>query len=792
MAIVTQTIKNFIAGISQQPPLLRHPEQLEAQINGFSTEVGGLQKRPPTIHLGHLKDFPSSNTPKVHFIERDASEHYIVAIDGTQSNPELCIYNMIGSNLEKLPLTVSTPNGLTYLKCMNNRTQLKLVTIADYTFIVNTAITTKMSNTITNRPIANQGALVNVKSGQYGRTYRIRIDDKDIASYTTPDGSKAEHIGAITTDNIVNNLATAARNSGYAVTTGASWLYISKDNTVFHTVEAFDGFNNQAMFAFLDTVQLFNKLPVSAPNGYTVNITGEKKTSSDDYYVVYDANLGVWKETVKPGMKNNLNASTMPHVLIRQADGTFTFKEATWTPRKTGDEDSNPLPSFIDNTINDVFFFRNRLGFLSGENVILSNSSDFFDFWMTTATSVRDNDPIDIAVSDNKVSTLYQAVPFGADLVMFSKDTQFSLRSDDVLTPINSKVDAMTFFTSDPTVKPVGVGRNIYFTARRANYTSMKEYFTAFDDTDKRDAQDITAHIPNYIPNGVYSLVSSTVDNLILLLTQGAPNKMYVYKFLFIEGVRQQSSWSEWDFGNPVLGAAFMESTLYLIIKREDGLIYLEGLTITSDTKDFTSEPYRLYMDRKVEVNTASVATYDDSVNKTTIKLNTSYASNKLKGYYGVVTSNGVIYVKNMTENNPTIVVSGKIDSKNLIIGKLYNFKISFSTIYIKNLDNSGETQTTTDGRLQLQRLWVNFVNSGYFKVTVKEKQSGHKYIHTLYELDAGDKINEIILKSGIFKVPVQTQNVKAEIDLESTLPTPLALVGGGWDGRYVRKTRIV
>lgn len=42
--LYSQSIKNFVQGVSQQPPLLRFPEQLEEQINGFSTEVSGLQK----------------------------------------------------------------------------------------------------------------------------------------------------------------------------------------------------------------------------------------------------------------------------------------------------------------------------------------------------------------------------------------------------------------------------------------------------------------------------------------------------------------------------------------------------------------------------------------------------------------------------------------------------------------------------------------------------------------------------------------------------------------------------
>ena len=41
MPLIQQTIKNLIAGISQQPPKLRHAEQLEEQINGYSTEAAG-------------------------------------------------------------------------------------------------------------------------------------------------------------------------------------------------------------------------------------------------------------------------------------------------------------------------------------------------------------------------------------------------------------------------------------------------------------------------------------------------------------------------------------------------------------------------------------------------------------------------------------------------------------------------------------------------------------------------------------------------------------------------------
>lgn len=54
MGLINQDIKNLVSGVSQQPPILRHPEQLEEQLNGYSSEAGGLQKRPPSILVSNL------------------------------------------------------------------------------------------------------------------------------------------------------------------------------------------------------------------------------------------------------------------------------------------------------------------------------------------------------------------------------------------------------------------------------------------------------------------------------------------------------------------------------------------------------------------------------------------------------------------------------------------------------------------------------------------------------------------------------------------------------------------
>ena len=80
-----------------------------------------------------------------------------------------------------------------------------------------------------------------------------------------------------------------------------------------------------------DSVQRFTDLPTVSPNGYVVEVKGDEDTNFDNYYVKFVTNNGgtfeegQWEETVEDGIPFKFNYDTMPHVLIRQADGNFRF-----------------------------------------------------------------------------------------------------------------------------------------------------------------------------------------------------------------------------------------------------------------------------------------------------------------------------------------------------------------------------------------------------------------------------------------------------------------------------------
>lgn len=776
--LISQNIKNIVSGISQQAPILRLPEQLEEQENGLSTEANGLTKRPPTVFIRTLSSpLENDDAPLLHFVDRDENLKYFVYFYKNL----VYVYDING---KKYPVIYKEDPG--YLETRTPQKSLRVVTIADHTFITNREVITRMSGEHSPNTFETQGVLINVKQGQYGRTYAIWVDGVQVASHETPDGSDKSHTKQIDVGFIVNKLAEQVRAKGYTVDTGSSWLRIRGVKTV----KTADGFNNNAMVGFATKAQRFNLLPASAPDGYTLEIAGDPKgDNSGNYYITYDGDGNVWKECVKPDINISFEAQTMPHELVRQANNTFVFQRCTWDKRTVGDEDSNPLPSFINQAINDIAFHRNRLVFLSGENVICSESASYFNFWMTTANDVVDTDPIDVATTTERVNILNYAVPYSGELYCFSDKSQFVVRADGVLSPKNTALVEVTAFESNPACRPTRAGRNLYFSAERSEYSSIKEYYSVQQVSDEKNAQDITSHIPDYIPNGVYEITANTSENIMLVLTTGDKTGIYVYKYLFLNENRVQSSWSRWEMGGRVFGAFFAGSTLYILINR-GGRHCLEKMNFTTyTTEDLVGhEPYRVYLDSK---KVATTAKYDSTTNTTSFDILSEYNAADVNAYdiIGVVTQDGKYVEGKVTDGIMNLV--GAYHNQDVVIGIPYRFHIRLSPIYLHTTTQTG-TITVLTGRLQVRYIHLNYANTGGFTVKVHYHGGREcKYVMTARNIGLDTAtLGRTPDDTGIFKFPVQALNTNVNIDIDSELPLPLSLVGFMWEGSFVARSR--
>ena len=525
----------------------------------------------------------------------------------------------------------------------------------------------------------------------------------------------------------------------------------------------------------------------------------------------------------------------MPHVLIREANGTFTFKPNTWDERKVGDEDTNPFPSFVDYKINDIFFHRNRLGFLSDENVIFSQSAEYYNFFNTTTLTFVESNPIDVAVSNNQISILKQAVPFSESLLLFSDLNQFRLSAGEILAADTVAVDVTTQFEADLLSKPVGAGKYVFFATQRGDFAGIREYYVETD-TETNDAADITAHVPTYLDGRIRKLAASSNEDMLLMLTDNQKDVVYVYKWYFNKNDKLQSSWSKFKVGEvfkakdptatvEVLQAEFDGSEIVMLVKyvyRKSSTnvggnlqavvqtdVCLERVQLSRDiTEDQTDDKIAVLLDRRFEVGSGgsynsanSTAYYYNDDTGTRQSFNVAYdgpttiipvgqananqpypeaSSNHINSFLTFVSQDG-------SEIPAKDVPQAITDGKRVWGGLKYTFKYQFSEQVLKN-----NNVAVTTGRMQLRNFHIVFSDSSFFKVKIKP-DNRNETVKTFTGRVLGSEQNKVgvtPIATGSFKVPVLAESSKVKITIENDSHLPCAFQSAEYEAMYKDRTR--
>ena len=380
--------------------------------------------------------------------------------------------------------------------------------------------------------------------------------------------------------------ANAPLNASYTHSVTGSSLTIDKKVGDTFYLTSRDGLANSAIGIVFKTVDDISDLPTQAPLDFAVSVRGSLDSKEDDYYVKFKTNdggffgVGGWIESVGYGVSYELNAETLPYQLVNTGVDTFDLNKTKWADRIVGDNDSNPLPSFIGKPINNLFFFKNRLGLLTDDTVLFSEAGQFFNFFRTTVRTLLDSDPIDVSAASTTISKLSSAVAFQENLILFADRGQFVVKSGDTLTSKTISVTAVTNYDVDTSSEPMGLGSYVYFTFPRGNYLGVRE-FRLDVASSTYDSSDITSQIPSYILSGATSkLISSSTENLICVHTQdGTSNTIYVYKFYWSGNEKVISSWSKFTFAMEIHGVEFMNSKLY-IVGNKDGRAMLSYINM--------------------------------------------------------------------------------------------------------------------------------------------------------------------------------------------------------------------
>ena len=569
----------------------------------------------------------------------------------------------------------------------------------------------------------------------------------------------------------------------------SSIIYFASSTVDFKIeVEDGEGYGNILGFNGHNEVSTFTKLPPEGPpENFTIKVGGILEKNQDDYYVYWNGDN--WKETNQPKRPNisaddvriKFNATTMPHQLYKAQDdsngsvtGTaykiyFVYTTVDWDERKVGDDNTNPFPSFSGYKINDIFFHRNRLGFLSDENVIFSETSAFFNLFATTVLTVVDSDPIDLAVSNNQVSILKHAVPFDESLIMFSDLQQFKLTSTDALTPLGATIDVATQFETSTEVKPVAAGKFVYFPFKRGTFAGMREYYVDMT-TESNDAQEITAHCPEYLKGTVNKLVSSSNENILLVGTSDDKKNLYIYRWFWDNNQKLQSSWSKWIFDADVEGCTFLGSNIYILFKRTDAW-YLEKINLsTDDASSVMLDSQPVMLDRRVALKNGATTSvpYTDSNLQYVVETGELISSSQLASVLAQGTSRWQQLVTAGTKSGTPTVYAGIP----------YTFKYRVSEQVVKQ-----DGETITSQITQLRNMSIMYNDTGYFQVEVTPYLRSKRTNRFTSLLVGAFTLGRRALQSGKYRFPILARTDKVTIDILNDTYLPCVFQSAEWEG---------
>ena len=832
MSLISLTVPNLISGVSQQADALRFASQAEDSVNAYPSLVEGLIKRPPTDYIAKLISGAGTDV-LVHTINRDPIERYtaVFSPSGVQ------VFGLDGT-----AKTVHYATGATSYLAATPSVSLKCLTVADYTLVLNKNKTVTIDAAKT--PALYPEALVFVAQGGYNTEYVIEITYNSVTtkySVKTGDGTdntnavgyknnvatttwtnsswpRFEHANALTTAKFITAFLEAQDANLVAEQIGAT-IYIKRTFNNPFTINVSDSVSGSGLKLTSESVQSFVDLPLYAEHGFKALIEGEPEDPGDEYWVQFQASNGVsgegtWQESVGPDITYKYSAATMPHALIRLSNGSFlftplngtagtyggvTFTPPKWGERIAGDDDTNPSASFANRTISDLLFYKNRLTFLCDENVIFSESGEFFNFWRTTVTQLLDGDPIDVATSSTKVSTLFAGVPFFDRLLLFSGQTQFTLQSADNLTAKTVSIQNTTSFDCTETARPISVGKNVYFAFNKKGFSGLQEYFIS-PDTTLLDGIDISSSVPSFMKGNVTKIVASDSEQVIALLSDGYPNGFYIYKYLFNGNDKLQSAWCRMELptGNTIKNIDFINNTMYLAIQRNTEGLFFEKIELQPYKTDADSS-YTVLLDRKISDATAGVSrSYNTGTGLTTITIPYSINSQRasvVRRATSSFTGGSIVVVEPGSVTASTLQVKGDYTAIPLWIGESYSMEHTLGRIVLRAGTQKGGSAVVSAGKLFLRRASLQYSNSRSFTVKVVHENESNPdtYSYVFNSQIVGTPsatINQDNLLEGVFKFPILSKNDRVIVKLTNDTPHPCALLSMDVEAQYVTRSQ--
>lgn len=789
MSLVTKALPGLFGGVSQQIPAMRHATHCTEQLNGFSTLVDGLYKRPGTKRLAVLplsggggSVATSYGAAFAHVIDRGAAGRFLLLI----VNGNLMLYSLDTGAVQ----TVDRPQGMSYLTTTDPARDIRAVTVADYTFIVNRTRTVAMK-VATGTVNPTNVAYINVRTAVPNVAYSAVVNGTSvsISSGATPTNSSVAAA-------LASAIATALPTYTALVVPGTNIVKVVRPSGAI-VVTVADGWGNQALQSLTAGVDRYADLPASFEQGYVVRINGSAETVRDPYYVRWDGTR--WVETMQPGLQDTLDEATLPFQLRPTTGNSWVFEPVTaWGKRLVGDDNTNPLPSFVGTTIRNVFFFRNRLGFLADDAAVLSRAGSYFNFFSSSATQVLDTDPIDLAATGEDVLSLEWAVPYNETLLLWTAGgQQYVLTAGDILSPKTARLLPSTTFEADPAVSPTSIGSRVLFVAPSGAYSQVNLY-RVNEDTVTNMAEDMTEHVPTYVPASPRHLAASTVVKALVVAHGAVARTLSLFKWETDQrDMLTQRAWSTIELGGAettrVLLTHWVSRRLYLVSHVTSGVDPVVGGRFVVDMLDFdekakdTNCDIALRLDARVQVTAGTFDGTNTIIDVPYLAPSTLVAVKAVSGEEPLA-----LTVFSQTPNTVTgttrLLAAGNHTGAVVHVGSPFTFRYTFTEVFLRDQDGVPVEAAS----VKLVRYLLRYVRTGWFRALVKPLLRG---TYT-YPFDGrtigqfGQGPSQLALSTGTFPIPVHARASGVEVTLESDSYLPCNFPYAEWVGDITMKAQ--
>lgn len=636
-----------------------------------------------------------------------------------------------------------------------------------------------------------------VSVSMFGQVYFVEVEEEIATSLYASDGSvtfvtpTTSDEGGLSVEQIASGLVVKINAlSNYTAETVGSTIRIRKTSGDFD-ISTRGGSAGKGLTAFKGTVRNVSQLPDDCWHDTVLQVSNAEDTEADNYYVKFEVDsgtgqgTGAWVESIGPGVPLGFDLGTMPQALVREANGDFSLKPLDgtaafggWSNREVGDEDTNPEPSFIGRAISSMFFFANRLGFLSEDALIMSQPGDYFNFFNVSSLTTSDADPIDLTASSSQPAFLKAAVGQESGLVLFAERVQFSMKSSDVAFAASTvKLEEMSNHFYRSPVRPIQTGSSIIFLSESQTHTKVMEMIAASGEN-RSLAADITRICPEYVSGGLtFAEVSPNTDTVVM---GDGSNEVFIFKYYNQAGERQLAGWAKWLFPENVPSIAFEDDTAYVVSTNGAGRVTLSTLQLVDSTEgseiDAGFSSFHPRLDNYIPRSDLNVVDNGDG----------TYTVDLATGQEIPTGTATLLYIAGGSEfsyTRPT-VTSGQItvDSPDdFVLGYDYESSVTLPTFFVKQ-DNRADRVFIPI----VEFLYLDLYYSGRYVIDI-EKVGYDTYTHETGALDANSyNADSVPLREiSTQNIPMFAPGDQITVTIKALDPFPASITSYSWQGHY-------